>query len=259
MKKLTVDLKKLCHWLMLVGLISSLLLTAYPQSIQSANKQPEKKRKLVSPDDPEAIALFLHLLERFDRNVSKKSEADIRLEKVLEKNPKSRELVRRTINRLNSLSSQEREFLLGKYARIPLAKSIPLDSYRTAFKRMAATKRKLSTPQSDPLDKDEIAPVSPQTQDKSELPLPSKSPAPFSFLSPENLSFTVPKIPVLNTNRQGAQRNEYRFSYTGMRCMSGPWGLGHDDIFTVTTVIDEDCNDGTTRHPQAGGFRVNET
>lgn len=271
----------------------SLLAASYPGSAQQpirttsqqtptrANQAPEaKKRKLVKPGDPEAMALFMHLLERYANNVPDKSEVDLRLEQRLAKSPGSRAAIKRLAGKFRKIPAADRNQLLGSHANISPTMKVPKQRYDAAFRRVAGTVRQIpklerfapeeATPiRSGPINSGKKGidrePIERPPHDRSAIepeqpfwPLLQGAEI-FTFAGGPGPDFGVGIAPAYAALAPW-QANEYRLTYTGLRCREEAFydgGTASDEIYIITSVLDP--NDGnraavTTKHPQGGAY-----
>lgn len=266
-------------------IILCLLVMGYPQSgkdsiIRTPSPKQTKKtddarkgNRLGSLKDPQAVALVVHLLERYANNIADKTEMDKRLEQTLTKKKFSRENVQRMIANFQRIPVAERRTALGRYADIPLEKKFSNQEYQTAFNRLTNTDINRYLQRTEP---DERAPrVRPNSKHSKTEPPDSEStpgesdkrqkrqdkkPPERQFLNQSTLngsasrmmtyaSFTAP--PHALTGAQEEPR--YRLWYEGLRCVADTDADNFsdaDEIYIITTVTDASGNDWTTRHPR---------
>lgn len=258
--------------------------TTNQQTPARANQAPEaKKRKLVKPRDPEAMALFMHLLERYANNVPDKSEADLRLEQRSAKNPNSRAAIKRLVEKFRKIPAADRTQLLGSYANISPTMKLPKQRYDAAFRRAAGTVRQI--PKLERFAPEEATPTRPgptnggkkgidrepiegPRHDRSTIesyqpiwPSPSGTGI-FTFAGGAGPNFGVGIAPAY-TALAPWQANEYRLTYTGLRCREETDCDGlfcnsdDDEIYVITSVFDPNDRDRaavTTKHPQGATF-----
>jgi len=251
------------------------------QTTTRANQASEaKKRKLVKPRDPEAMALFMHLLERYANNVPDKSDADLRLEQRLAKSPGSRAAIKRLVGKFRKIAAADRNQLLGSHANISPAMKLPKQRYDTAFRRVAGTVRQI--PKLELFAPEEATPTrtGPSSgkrgfdsepaertpRDRSAIesgqlfwPLPSAAEF-FTFAGGSVPNFGVGIANGYATSASW-QNDEYRLIYTGLRCREEAFydgGTRSDEIYIITSVLDPNDSDRaavTTKHPQGGAYR----
>ena len=272
--------------------VLSLLAMGYPQSAQQSGitqtpvardqkvsrrtkgnpPTPSTKRQtLQKPQDPEAIALFIHLIDRYARNVSDKTDLDRRIEQELSKRPGSREAAVRMTANFKRLPITDRRAMLGKWADISVETKITSMQYRTAFERLANSARK---PQpAIRQDQHSVAPRSNVSGKHSRPGSPTKTvrvpgsrpnrPATnanrpsvrsvLPILRQPRFNRTVPASAVANPV---LQQDRFALRYEGMWCHSETDvdalldGPNNDEIYVVTQVIDSRGNDWTTTHPR---------
>jgi hypothetical protein len=274
--------------------VFSLLVMSYPgsaqQQIRTPNQQtparakqaPEaKKRKLVKPKDPEAMALFMHLLERYANNAADKSEMDLRLERKLAKSPGSRAAIKRLVEKFRKIPAADRQQLLGSYANISPTMKIPKQRYEASFSRAARTVRQI--PKLDRFVPEEAIPVSPGPlnggkkgldrepidrlpRDRSALELeqsfwPLLGGAEMFTYAGGSGPYSGDGVAAIYTPFTPWQAGEYRLTYTGLRCRDETFydgGTNSDEIYIITSVLDPNDRDRaavTTKHPQGDRYR----
>jgi hypothetical protein len=276
--------------LVVVVVLSLLAVGAYPQKRESKNynkepnlekKQSRSRRPVKMVKDPEALALFLQLLERYANSGLGKSEIDQRLDRALNTQPKSREVASRIVSNFRKLSSSERSTLLGKFADITPDTGFSPKTYQTAFERLAASYKSNQNQDSEP-DEIKRRPGSNMTQKHSELENPNyrendlkdrKSPKrnqderkppdrtikrkPISLSEESKYGLHQPEfINAIHTTTSAwhpyQESPRYTLWYEGLRCRSETdedhlsWS---DEIYVITTVTDASGNNSTTRHP----------
>jgi hypothetical protein len=237
-------------------IVLSMLMMAYPQPIEqhpdpSKKQTPQKKKpKLVKPNDPEAMALLVQLLERYAYHVENKDEMDWLVEKALAKRPGSRERMKRLVENFKKVPFSERQALLGSFADISTKTKIPKNQYLDAFKRAAKMTKPI--PKLGPSDIEGDAKV-PQKEEQASSVVMEESGHSFQRGPMYNAAEAYAYTPL------SLLADEYRLTFVGLRCVDDTWGIGSDEIFVITTVIDADGHTWTTKHPQGGGFNRNST
>lgn len=275
----------------------SLLAASFPGSaqrpIRTTNQQTParadqsseaKKRKLVKPRDPEAMALFMHLLERYANNAPDKSEADLRLEQRSVKTPNSRAAIKRLVEKFRKIPAADRTQLLGSYANISPTMKLPKQRYDAAFRRVAGTARQI--PKLERFTPEEAMPTRPGQPntgkkgiDREPIERPSHD---RSAIESERLFWPLLSGAGMFTFGNGAgpnfgvgiapahaalapwQANEYRLTYTGLRCREEAFydgGTISDEIYIITSALDPNDSDRsavTTKHPQGGAYGEDE-
>ena len=282
-------------WRVLVVLlvVSGLLAMTYPGSAQrhsdTSNRQtasragqaPEgKKRKLVKAKDPEAMALLMHLLERYANNAPDKSEMDLRIERALAKRPGSREAMKRLAAKFRKMAPADRQYLLGSHASISSATKLSKQRYQAAFDRASKVARQIpkleqfapeeETPARSGLQRGskrgiDREPVERRTGDRS-TPPPEQQSWP-GLLAAGIFAFTGgagPNYGVGTADTSSAftpwPANEYRLTYTGLRCREETFydgGTSDDEIYIITSVLDPNNDDRdavTMKHPRGGRY-----
>lgn len=222
---------------------------------QPTRGKQQKQPQLKKPRDPEAMALFLHLLDRFARNVPQKSEMDMRLERGLGKKPGSREAVGRLLARFWKIPAEQRRDLLGKHGPIAPEIKVPKDRYLAAFRRAAKARKPVPKLERDAYEPEEKLPgkqpervrpkkpgARPASLDRASLAmLPAREPAPAAD--------TLPGIEVAELTSDPA---EYRLTYTGLRCKEEAFydgGSTQDEIYVIVSVLDSDRHKWVSKHP----------
>ena len=244
--------------------------TSTGQFQKGNNKKDKKKnRKLVPPKDQEAMALFMQLLERNAMNIEPRAEMDRRLEQAIARKPSLRKTVNHLVGLYHKLSPGDRQYLLGSYSGIVPEKTISKDRYMAAFRQSAKSRRSIPKLKPEPIDPDEAKP------DK----FPGKAEKEFQKDLWENRLINSssllrwakplwgygpgpalpPGVVLASTLGSPFQQEEYRLTYTGLRCYEETWGTGSDEAFVITTVFDSDGNTWTTKHPRGGEYDRNST
>ena len=282
------------QWRALAVLLAvlSLLAASYSgsaqQQIRGTNRQTTtrvdqasdaKRRKLVKPRDTEAMALFMHLLERYANNVPDKSDADLRLEQRLAKSPGSRAAIKRLVGKFRKIPADDRNQLLGSHANISPTVKLPKQRYDAAFRRVAGALRQI--PMLERFTPEEPTPTRTGTNggkrgfDREPV---ERTPRDRSAIEPDQPFWAPPSISEIFTFAGGSvpnlglgiapayaapaprQNDEYRLTYTGLRCREEAFydgGTNSDEIYIITSVLDPNDSDRaavTTKHPQGGAY-----
>ncbi len=224
-------------------------------------------RKLRKPPDPEAVALLIHLLDRFASDVPDKTELDKRVEQRLSQNRVTRESARRMMANFRKVSLAERRAVLGQWADIPARERIAESRYRAAFERAAQAAGRLRHPVSN-----DSHPPNPSTRQSPKQLRPARKPQPRGWLkpldtpqvfptgfrqSPESRKSETPWLrhisysPALAFQQPPYPR--YLLWYEGLWCHEETYvdNTGNtDQIYIITTVTDEEGNITTKLHPR---------
>ena len=223
-------------------------------------------RKLRKPPDPEAVALLIHLLDRFASDVPDKTELDKRVEQRLSQNGVTRESARRMMANFRKISLAERRAVLGQWADIPARERIAESRYRAAFERAAQAAGRLRHPVST-----DSHPPNPSTRQSPKQLRPARKPQPRGWLkpldtpealptgfrqSPESRDWEMPWVrrisysPVLAFQEQPYPR--YLLWYEGLWCHEETYADNtndNDQIYIITTVTDAHGNITAKFHP----------
>jgi len=277
-----------CRVLIVCGLIVSLMSSSvFPHSGSQAGKVGDRTNDDLSPKsrqttqpkerslrrlaDPEAAALFVHLVERYSKNVRDKTQLDESIEQQLARTPGARETATRMIERFRRIPIADRRAILGQWADISAEQKIPLSQYRVAFDRLAksAKKPQPATGQDEhrvrPRSSVNVKHSRSASQTKT-APVPGRRPnrpatnanrprvqSALQVLGQPRFNRTVPASAVANPV---LQQDRFALRYEGMWCHSetdedavldGPF---NDEIYVVTQVIDSHGDDWTTTHPR---------
>ncbi|MEW6126079.1 MAG: hypothetical protein AB1757_03365 [Acidobacteriota bacterium] len=265
--------------------ILGLLAMGYPQSgkdavirnqarSQTKTEGARKDKRLSNLKDPQAVAMFIHLLERYANNIADKTEMDKRLEQTLTKKKFNRERVRQLMANFQSIPLAERRAAFGQYGDIPLERKFSNQEYQTAFNRLTNTDISRYLQRSEP---DERAPRVRSNSKHSKTEPPDSEPAPADVdkrkqqqkrkplqRQPLNRSilngsetplvtyagFMAPTDALMVRQDEPAR---YKLWYEGLRCRSDTDAdnlSDADEIYIITTVVDASGNDWTTRHPR---------
>ena len=226
-------------------------------------------RKLRKPSDPEAVALLIHLLDRYASEVPDKTELDKRVEQRLSQNGVTRESARRMMANFRKISLSERRAVLGQWAEIPTRERIPESRYRAAFERAAQAAGRLRHPIST-----DSHPPNPSTRRSPKQLGPNRKPKSLGLLQPgyphtiltsfrqetDPWDSEIPRVqhisytPALAFQQPAYPR--YMVWYEGLWCHEETSidGTGDSDqIYIITTVTDEAGNVTTRLHPRPYG------
>ena len=275
--------------------VLSLIAMGYPQSVQQpgskqspapsghkvnrridGHKQTSstRKRNLPKLQDPEATALLIHLVDRYAKNLSDKTELDKRVEQELSKEPGSRETARRMMANFRSIPLPERQAVLGRWADISAEAKVTTEQYRTAFERLAKSAKKPQpatssdehagrartnlTPKHYRSEKDNRKQPGPRDRKPGERTPDRRQP---NTREPGDLSafvwqeksrpFYQAAFPAVYVKAR-PQQDRYVLRYEGMWCHSetdGDFG-DSDEIYIVTQVIDSRGDAWRTTHPR---------
>lgn len=277
------------RWDALLSLLVTLGLLAvgYPQTLRQpprnlqttgpdVRRSSDSRQKLGRIEDPEGVALFLHVLERYARNAPDKTETDKRVAQALDRTPGSRELATRLLANYHSYPLAERRAALGQHADLTAETKITDAQYNRAFQRLIRAGQNRNLQVAEPPDA--TRPASPRLtpkHQKKELPDMSDTAAPGSrpperkpvvpnTRKPMSQSIESPPAPAFlkytsmptflkpAANPQGGP-DRFTLWYEGIKCVSETDSdhlSSADEIYIITTVTDAAGNNFMTRHPR---------
>lgn len=229
------------------------------------NTKPESG-KLSKPPDPEATALFIHLLDRYINNAPDKTRLDDGFAKTLNANSKNRQAASLIVKNFQNIPLSVRKDIYGIWADISTTAKIPESKFQEAFSRLVKSNSNVQPAPNKDADGNCKGPVRQDSKksdsDKRKKNNEKNNPKP-EYRNKTNFQHSLlrqkdifPTPLSLNKNSfsltSTSQQQRFQLFYEGLWCHSETdedHGTPSDEIYIITTVSETTGAATTQTHP----------